>query len=816
LKSTVPPTPVRVEPLESRRLLTTLPSGFAETLITDAITGPTAMAVAPDGRLFVAEQAGRLRVVKNGQLLSTPFASLDVQLRGERGLVGVELDPDFSSNHYVYVYYTPAGSNGNRVSRFTANGDVAAAGSERVLFQIVSNGGEASIHQGGAMHFGADGKLYVAVGDHGDRKNAQSVAHPRGKMLRLNKDGSIPTDNPFYNQATGQNRAIWAVGLRNPFTFAIQPGTGWMLINDVGETSWEEINEGRAGANYGWPDAEGRSDNPDFTNPIYTYSHADGKAIVGGTFYNPPAGAGQPFPASYAGDYFFMDFGRTWIRRLDNGRGTPQEFATRTVGKGVDLDVGPDGSLYYLARGVEGVTRPGVFRIRYTGSNAPNISQQPTSRTVSVGQPATFSVSATGTGTLTYQWQRNGTNISGATGTSYTLPSATLADNGAKFRAIVRNSAGSVTSNEATLTVTSNRAPAATITSPSSGTLYSGGTVINYAGTGTDPEDGTLPASAFTWVVEFHHDDHAHPFLGPITNTKSGSFTVPRDGELSANVWYRIHLTVRDSDGLTHSTFRDVKPVKATITVAASVPGLKLTLDEQPVTAPLSVTGVAGITRSLGAPATQVLNGTTYEFVSWSDGGARNHTVSFPSSNRTYTATYRAVDGSPTTRTLSSVADAYVGSSGSAANNYGRTGELMVKAGGDSGYNRHAYYKFDLTSLGNIASAKLRLFGRLVSDVASDAVTTGVFTASDAAWSESTLTWNNKPSSGSTALATTRVTAGAARWYEWDLTDYLRQQKAAGKTSVTLVIKNLTVTKASAGFRSKESSSNKPQLVITG
>ena len=809
------PTPVRVEPLEPRKLLTTLPSGFAETLITDGVTGPTAMAVAPDGRLFVAEQAGTLRVIKNGQLLSTPFVSLDVNLRGERGLVGVELDPDFASNRYVYVYYTPAGSTGNRITRFTASGDVAAAGSERALFQLASSGGEATIHQGGAMHFGADGKLYVAVGDHGDRKHAQSIGHIRGKMLRLNKDGSIPTDNPYYNQTTGQNRAVWAVGLRNPFTFAIQPGTGRMLINDVGEASWEEINEGRAGANYGWPDAEGRSDNPAFTNPLYTYSRADGKAIVGGTFYNPPAGASQPFPSSYAGDYFFMDFGRTWIKRLDNGRGMPQDFASGTVGKAVDLDVGPDGSLYYLARGVEGLTRPGVFRIRYTGSNLPSISQQPASRTVSVGQPATFSVSATGTGTLSYQWQRNGANITGATGSSYRLPSAALSDSGAQFRVVVRNAAGSVTSNAATLTVTANRVPTATITSPASGALYSGGAVINYAGTGTDPEDGTLPASAFTWLVEFHHDEHSHPFLGPITGTKSGSFTIPRTGELAANVWYRIHLKVRDSKGLTRSTFRDLKPVKATITLATSVPGLKLSLDETPVTAPISVTGVAGITRSIGAPATQALNGTTYEFVTWSDGGARTHTLSFPSSNRTYTATYRAVTGT-TTRTLSSVADSYVGSHSSAAKNFGSTGELMVKAAAPDAYNRHAYYKFDLTSLTNITSAKLRLFGRLISDVAADAVTTGVFGASDAAWTESGITWNNKPSSGSTALATTRVTAGAARWYEWDLTDYLRQQKAAGKTSVTLVIKNLTITKASAGFRSKEASSNKPQLVVTG
>ena len=805
-----------VEPLERRQLLTTLPSGFAETLVTEGITGPTAMAVAPDGRIFVAEQAGRLRVIKDGRLLSSPFVTIDAQLRGERGLIGVVLDPDFSTNGYVYVYHTPSSSNANRITRYTASGDVAAAGSGKLIFQLDAPGGEASIHQGGAMHFGRDGKLYLAVGDHGNRTRAQQLTNQNGKILRLNKDGSIPSDNPFYNQSVGKNRAIWALGLRNPYTFAIQPTTGRMLINDVGEDTWEEINEGRAGANYGWPETEGVTSDARFTSPMHVYSHANGKAIVGGTFYHPRAGASASFPSSFAGDYFFMDFDHAYIKRLDNGAaGAAQSFASGLVGKVVDLDVGADGSLYYLSRGRTGVSAAGVYRIRHTGNLAPTISAHPLSRTVSVGQSVTFTVSATGAGTLRYQWLRDGVAIGGATGASYTLASATPADNGVKFRALVSNGSGSATSNGARLTVTSNRTPVATITSPASGTLYSGGSVINFAGTATDPEDGTLAAGAFTWLVEFHHDDHAHPFLGPISNAKAGSFTVPRAGELSANVWYRIHLTVRDSKGLTHTTSRDVKPVKATITLASNVPGLKLALDGSPVTALKTVTGVAGITRSLGAPATQSLNGTMYEFVSWSDGGARTHNVSFPTSNKTYTANFRAVSGT-TTRTLSSVADSYVNDDGTGAGSHGSTGELFVRSSAPGGLNRHAYYKFDLTSLGNIASAKLRLFGRLLSDVATDSVTTSVFAAADIPWEEASLVWANRPASGTPALASARVTAGALQWYEWDLTNYLRQQKAAGKTSVTLVIKNLTLTKASAGFRSKEATSNKPQLVVTG
>lgn len=802
----------RIETLESRQLLTVLPTGFAQSLVTEGFTSPTAMAVAPDGRIFVAEQRGTLRVVKDGQLLSTPFTTVDTNPVGERGLVGVTLDPNFSSNGFVYVYYTAGTSTANRVSRFTASGDRAVAGSERVLFQLDATGFEAGIHQGGAMHFGRDGKLYVATGDHGGRSRSQLLTNQFGKILRLNPDGSIPGDNPFYDETSGKNRAIWARGLRNPYTFAIQPGTGLMYINDVGENTWEEINLGRAGANYGWADTEGATTDPRFDGPVYAYHHTEGRAIVGGTFYNPAPGAPQPFPSGYVGDYFFMDFDRRFIRRMDGGGRAVSGFGTSLIGKPVDLDVAPDGSMLYLTRAVTNVNDAAIHRIRYTGSAAPTIGTHPANRTVAVGQPATFSVSATGTGTLSYQWQRDGANIAGATSSNYTLPSATLADSGAKFRVVVTNAAGSATSSAATLTVTSNRAPLATITSPAPGTTYAGGSTINFAGTGTDPDDGTLPASAFTWRVDFHHGDHTHPFVAPTSGVKGGSFTVPRDGELSANVWYRIHLTVRDANGLTHSTYRDVRPVKATVTLRTNVPGLKLTLDGQPVTVPQVVLGVAGITRTIGAPARQVVNGKTYEFVSWSKGGAATHSFSFPSSNKTITAGYRLMTGVARTKTLGSVADSYVRDGTGADTNYGGTGELLVRSGS---LNRHAYYKFDLTSLGTVGTAKLRLFGRLISTVTGETVTTGVYGAADKAWAETGLTWNNRPASGTTPLSTVKVTTGAAKWYEWDVTDYLRQQKAAGKASVTLVIKNVTVSKSSAGFRSKEASTNKPQLVVT-
>ena len=192
------------------------------------------------------------------------------------------------------------------MSRFTANGDVVVEGSEVGILDLENLG--ASNHNGGAIHFGRDGKLYVAVGDNANSSNAQTLGNRLGKMLRINPDGSIPADNPFFNTATGLNRAIWAFGLRNPYTFAVQPGTGRMFINDVGEVTWEEINDGAPGVNYGWPLCEGNCGTPGLRNPLFAYGHAgnpiSGCAIIGGAFYNPLA---AQFPEAYRDSYFFAD-----------------------------------------------------------------------------------------------------------------------------------------------------------------------------------------------------------------------------------------------------------------------------------------------------------------------------------------------------------------------------------------------------------------------------------------------------------------------------------------------------------------------------
>jgi glucose/arabinose dehydrogenase len=346
-----------------------LPPNFARLQVVGGLANPTTMAFAPDGRLFVAEQRGTLRVVKPGGTLAT-FLNISgrVDSAGERGLLGVAFDPNFSNNHYVYLYYTQRATRTtpahNRVIRVTANGNRAVAGSERLILRL-NYLSSATNHNGGAIHFGRDGKLYVGVGENDNGANAQSLRNLKGKMLRINKDGTIPQSNPFYDRATERNRAIWALGLRNPFTFAIQLPTGQMFINDVGEQRWEEINRGAAGANYGWPRYEGPESDPSYRNPIFAYRHGNtnitGCAIAGGAFYNP---TNRQFPSSYVSDYFFADLCSGWIRRLDSATGAVSGFATG-LSRPVDLKVSKDGSLYYLSRGGGAGS---VGKIRYTGT----------------------------------------------------------------------------------------------------------------------------------------------------------------------------------------------------------------------------------------------------------------------------------------------------------------------------------------------------------------------------------------------------------------------------------------------------------------
>ncbi|HET7527727.1 MAG TPA: PQQ-dependent sugar dehydrogenase [Burkholderiaceae bacterium] len=344
-----------------------VPAGITRTLnwATGFSVG-TAFTELPDGRLLVAEQRGALRVVQSdGTLLGTPMLTLTVDAFQDLGLLGVVAHPQFSSNGFIYVYYTTSqGGRHNRLSRFTVSGNTATG--EVVLANLPTL--SASVHGGGGLRFGSDGKLYVGVGDGGVSTNAPDLNTPLGKLLRFNDDGSIPSDNPFCTTQGNLACAVWAYGLRNPFTLAVQPGTGRIHINDVGEATWEEIDVAARRANYGWPASEGPNGvTASITGPLFTYKHTAtsppgtgpggffvGSCVIGGGFYP----NGGPFPAPWRGGYFFTDCVTNFVGFIDlNNDSAAYSFGTvpGAPSAPVGLLVARDGALLVLQR--YGITR---------------------------------------------------------------------------------------------------------------------------------------------------------------------------------------------------------------------------------------------------------------------------------------------------------------------------------------------------------------------------------------------------------------------------------------------------------------------------
>jgi glucose/arabinose dehydrogenase/PKD repeat protein len=626
----------------------TLPDGFEESLLVEGLDTPTSMAFAPDGRIFVAEKAGRVRIVADGVLRPTPFLTMSVSTGFEHGLDGIVLDPQFATNRYLYVYYAPPTRTTNRLSRFTASvADpfVVEPNSEVVLIDGIP--GSTGFHNGGFLHFGTDGMLYVGTGDSAVKTVVQDLGTLGGKILRIDPasyPNVVPPDNPFVATA-GARGEIWAVGVRNPFSGAIDPATGLLYVNDVGAEAWEEIDDVRRGMNYGWPVVEGPGTNPAYVDPIHAYPHAGtGAAITGGVFYR-----GAQFPAAFQGKYFFADYVRRFVRVLDPEDATVSDFVTDAPPV-LDLDVGPDGSLYALVKndGTYAFSNSAIRVIAYVGAanRAPSAvaAADPTS-----GAPP-LAVAFSGAGSddpdgdaLTYTWDFGDGSAPG----DGVEAEHVYATPGTFFAVLTVRDPGGLEAVSDPITITTDDTPpVAEIVSPEDGSRYRAGDTITFAGLGIDAEDGELPDSAYTWEVVLHHNTHVHPGLGPFSGAHLGSFDVPLVGETDPDQWYRFHLVVTDSSGLTGRAAVDVVPETGEVSLVTNVPGLALALDEQTVAAPFTFVGVAGAPRTIEAPLEQRIGGITYAFRSWSDGGESTHAIETPSDTRVVTASYGpVVDG---------------------------------------------------------------------------------------------------------------------------------------------------------------------------
>ena len=653
----------------------TLPSGFTDEAVV-SIGGPTALAFTPDGRLLVTTQPGQLYVYQQdgtllGKALDLASPTNVICSNSERGLLGVAVDPQFATpgNNFIYVYYTfnNAGTCVNRVSRYTLSTSNVASGQTVLITNIPSTAGN---HNAGDVQFGKDGYLYVSVGDGGcdyagnsGCAGANDAARDQhslvGKILRITRDGTIPNDNPFTGAGTADCRATggttagnkcretFAWGLRNPFRIAFDPNDGGtrFFINDVGQNTWEEIDLGQAGADYGWNVREGFCANGSttdcgpppagMTNPVHTYGRTVGASITGGAFV--PFGL---WPADYDGDYLFSDYVSGKIFRIEpSGAGPRSEFATGLGGSSaVHLRFGPRAggqALYYTTYAGGGEVR----RIYFSATNGvptADVTASPTSGSA----PLTVDFDGSGSSdpdgdSLTWLWEFG----DGQTATTPTPTTSHSYGAAGSYTASlrVRDSRNATSAPDTVVITVGNTPPSPTIVSPAAGATFTVGQTVTVTGSATDVQDGTINPATFQWTVLRRHGTHTHPWFSGTGNNLTFTAPAPEDLAATTNSSLEISLTATDSGGLSGTAQRNLQPRTVAITLATNPSGLNLTVNGTTVTGPTTITSWQGWTLSLSAPSPQG----RYNFWSWSDGGAQSHSIVTPAAPTTYTARFK-------------------------------------------------------------------------------------------------------------------------------------------------------------------------------
>ncbi|MBI2098764.1 MAG: PQQ-dependent sugar dehydrogenase [Candidatus Wildermuthbacteria bacterium] len=569
-----------------------LPSGFQIETVTSGLQLPTSIAFAPDGHIFVAEKSGAVRIVHDGVLMDAPFLQLqDVNDYGDHGILGIALDPDFENNGWVYLSYTyennPANYEGpktGRIVRVKAEGDMADMNTLEVLVGTVGGTPTApscedfevtedcipsddKSHTMGGLRFGPDGKLYATLGDGASfdfvdprAERAQNIDSLAGKMLRLNTDGTGPSDNPFYNGDPSANRSkVWNYGYRNAFRFNFNPSNGELYVGDVGWFTWEEINKSIPGGNYGWPCREGAVQNPggytcvaeNYVDPLYAYGHdaTSGASVTAGAFIFNAA-----YPAQYQGNYLFGDFTQNWLKLMvldaDGHHVVSVDPFSDDAGGPVEIVSGPDGLIYYLS-----IYAGELQRITYTTGNRnpeARAAANPTAGLV----PLFVSFSSVGSNdldgdSLSFSWDF-GDGVTSAEAN----PTHTYETNGTYEAVLSVNDGNGGIGTSTIQIVVGNERPTAQITSPPNNSTYRPGQIIPLVGQGTDPEDGNLPESAYFWRILEHHTAHIH-ILQTFTGTANPSFIAP--SEEDADIYVEAELTVTDSIGLQDTTSIDLR-----------------------------------------------------------------------------------------------------------------------------------------------------------------------------------------------------------------------------------------------------------------
>jgi len=680
-----------------------------------SVDSPTALAFTPDGRLLVTTAPGKLRVYKDGALLANPALDISgkVCTNGARGLLGIAVDPNFATNNYIYLFYTfkkhgvceqnTANVPVNRVERYVLS-DSNVATSDTILVDNIPN---MHHNNAGDLHFGKDGYLYVTVGDGacdyaGDsgcagQNDASRDPHILlGKVLRITRNGGIPATNPYTGtdsarcNLTGRTdigkkcQETFASGLRNPFRFAFDPNASGtrFFINDVGEGGWEEVDQGKKGADYAWNLCQGNHDNPNrpgsvncgaapYTPPIDEYSHDTGcSAITAAAFV--PNGV---WPTEYDNSYLYGDYvcGKIFKLTPDGAGGFKRTDFVTGLGENsaVAMTFGPyQGSqaLYYTTYGGTGGSAGEIHRIAYTGSTNRAPTADVVANPTSGSSPLAVDFDASGSSdpdagdTLTsYIWDFGDGSASQTT----TTPTAshTYRKKGIHTASLrVEDNHGAFSDPDTVRIDVRNEAPTPLIESPPADLLFRVDQEITLSGSATDPEDGQLPEGSLEWeVLQHHNGTHTHPYFSGTGNNLTITAPMPEDlSSTGAGNYLEVRLTATDSKGLSKTVTQDVQPNRVDVSFATNPSGLSVLINGQTFTTPRTLLSWEGYRLNVYAPSPQTLSGKSYVFSSWSDGKGQQHNIVTGAAPSTYTATFKACTkgGTSAAETLSGTSGA--------------------------------------------------------------------------------------------------------------------------------------------------------------
>jgi glucose/arabinose dehydrogenase len=323
-------------------------------IIVTGLDTPWAIDFASDGRIFITERSGRVRIVKNGQLLDEPWTTIDVAPGGESGLLGLALDPDFQNNGLIYLSYTYVNQDGSSTNRLVRMWDDQSSGKGILDRTLVDEVQGASNHDGGRLRFGPDNKLYWTIGDAQDPDLAQDISSLNGKILRLNPDGTVPQDNPF------PNSFVYSYGHRNPQGLAWQSGTGRLYSTEHGPSGFQgsgqdEVNFIEAGKNYGWPIIYGDKTREDMVSPVIQSESSETWAPAGATFV---------VGGLWDGSLLFVGLRGQTLYRLTLDNNDPlkvlsfERLLVGEYGRMRDVVQGPDNAIYILTSNRDGRGRP--------------------------------------------------------------------------------------------------------------------------------------------------------------------------------------------------------------------------------------------------------------------------------------------------------------------------------------------------------------------------------------------------------------------------------------------------------------------------